>query len=69
MKSIRNFFWMGGAMVLLLTGSELLKGNPLDEALVFALGWGLLSAGIFAASSYYRARKGIRCALCHDEQA
>lgn len=67
MKSIKQFFWMSGTMVMLLTGMELFKGRPLEDALPFAFGWGLLSAGIFAGSRYVQARRGIACAVCKDD--
>lgn len=67
MRSIVQFLWVCGTMIMLLAGIELAKGTTLAEALPFAVGWGLLSSAIFVGSRYYRARRGIACAACADE--
>jgi hypothetical protein len=66
MKSIVQFLWVCGTMIMLLAGIELIKGHTLAEALPFAIGWGLLSSAIFVGSRYYQARKGVGCAACGD---
>jgi hypothetical protein len=66
MKSVTQFLWVCGTMIMFLAAIELLKGHSVAEALPFAASWGFLSAAIFAGSRYYQARKGVRCALCDD---
>jgi|WetSurMetagenome_2_1015567.scaffolds.fasta_scaffold858508_2 hypothetical protein len=69
---MQGFFWVkrfatvfAGAFATLLV-VELVKGHPVEAALEFAATWGAIAGAVFAASAYYRWRKGQACALCGD---
>lgn len=50
----------------LLAGLYLLRGMEAADAAREAIVWSLLAGTLFVGSRYYRARRGIACALCRD---
>ncbi len=54
------------AVTALLFVIELFKQHSVQEAILFAVTWSLVSTAIFIGSRLYQSRKGIECELCND---
>lgn len=54
------------AVFVILFVVELLKGHGAENALEFALLWGVISSATFTATRLYYSRKGVICAFCDD---
>jgi hypothetical protein len=63
---VRRFLWVTGIVCMILIAAALLRGRSLDTALSESFAWALVASAIFTGSRYYKARKGIACALCRD---
>ncbi|MES2149116.1 MAG: hypothetical protein V4508_04895 [Pseudomonadota bacterium] len=63
---VRRFLWATGMAWMFLMGVYLLRGASVDEVLSEAFVWALVSSAVFTGSRYYKARRGIACALCKD---
>ena len=57
------------AAFVIITGAQLLRGRPTEEAVTHGLVWSLISAAIFVAVNYFRWRRGQRCVVCGDPPA
>lgn len=57
MRSIMQFLWMFGTMVMLLAGIEQVKAHALEQALPFAVGWALLSLAIVVKDTNYSSHR------------
>ncbi|ATC90455.1 hypothetical protein PISS_a1537 [Pseudoalteromonas issachenkonii] len=44
----------------------MLKQHSVQEALIFACTWSLITTAVFICSRLYQSRKGVECALCND---
>jgi len=45
---------------------ELLKQHSVQESILFAGIWAVVSTTLFIGLRMYQAHKGVECALCHD---
>lgn len=63
---VRRFLWMTGIVFMILMAASLLRGRTVDRALSESFTWALVSAAVFTGWRYYKARKGVACALCKD---
>ena len=63
---VRRYLVVAGAAFVLLVAVGLLKGREFDRVLIESLVWGLVTAAVFTAVRYRKARKGEACALCRD---
>ena len=63
---VRRYFFVAGAAFVLLVAVGLLRGRELERVLTDSLMWGMVSAAIFTAVRYRKARNGEACALCRD---
>ena len=53
-------------MLVLLFIVQLLKQEPIEDSIIFAVIWSFLTTSVFIGSRVYQSRKGIECALCND---
>lgn len=63
---VKRYLWVTGIVFMILMAAALLRGRDIDTALSESFIWALIASTIFTGSRYYRARKGIPCALCKD---
>lgn len=56
--------YIGVATLLFI--AELFKQKSLQQALIFACTWSLITTAIFISSRLYQSRKGVECTLCND---
>jgi hypothetical protein len=63
---IRRFLLVAGAMTLIIVASKLLRGFALEQVLSESFLWGLTASAIFTGYRYYKASKGVACAMCRD---
>lgn len=63
---VKRYLWVTGIVFMVLMAAALLRGRGVDTALPESFIWALIASAIFTGSRYYRARKGIPCALCKD---
>ncbi|WP_250460534.1 hypothetical protein [Microbulbifer litoralis] len=68
---VKNGFWLrrfAQAYLLALvfiTGGQLLRGRPPEQAFSHGLLWALLTASVYLVALAWRARRG--CAVCPDD--
>jgi hypothetical protein len=63
---VRRFLAVFGAAAGVLCAIQIAKGHPFEAALQFGAAWGLASAAMLIGVRYYKARKGVACAICRD---
>jgi len=61
-RALKVFF--GVSVTLFIV--QLLKQQTIEDAILFAVSWSLLTTSIFIFSRIYQSRKGVECALCND---
>lgn len=65
-------FWLVRALkifivvTVLLFMVELLKQHSVQDALIFACTWSLITTVVFIGSRLYQSNKGVACAICND---
>lgn len=63
---IKRYLSVAAIVFVILMASALLRGRGVDTALSESFIWALVAAAVFTGARYYRASKGIPCALCKD---
>ena len=63
---VRRYIVVAGGAFILLVAVGLLKGRELERAIPESLFWAVVTAGVFTAVRYRKARKGEACSLCRD---
>lgn len=63
---IRRFFTVFAIALAIIAGVQYLKGHDAAYALGHGLMWAAISASLFTATRWYRARRGEHYALCRD---
>ena len=66
---IRRFFTVFLGAFTIIALAQALKGHPWSYALREGALWGALSAAVFTATRFFRARRGQPCAICQDTPA
>jgi hypothetical protein len=63
---IRRFLAALVSAFVIITGAQLLRERPTEDAIVHGLVWSVISAAVFVAANYSRWRRGQRCVVCGD---
>lgn len=63
---VRRYFVVAGGVFILLVAVGLLKGRDPERVALESLFWAVVTAAVFTAVRYRKARKGEACALCRD---
>jgi len=63
---VRRAIKVYAVLFFILLVIQLLKQHTIEESIIFAATWSLLSTTVFIVSRFFQSRRGIECALCND---
>jgi type IV secretory pathway VirB2 component (pilin) len=63
---MRRFAVVFACAAVIISGAQMLRGRPVDYAVLQGLIWGAVAATIFTVARIYQSRRGQHCAICRD---
>lgn len=63
---IRRYVTVFVVAVVLIGGSQLLRGHTFSYSTTHGLVWGAISSTVFIATHNFYVRRGYACAMCRD---